>query len=123
MGWSLTSERTSDAIQAVVDQVAPASPFQFCSDGYPGYEAVNYHRSRHLVARGKSQTYSVEANNAELRCFVSQLVRRTRAFAKKFERLKQAIQFFVYLWNARQLFRQAYPSYQRGLSNFVSLRI
>jgi IS1 family transposase len=95
MGWSLTSERTSDAIQAVVDQVAPASPFQFCSDGYPGYEAVNDHRSRHLVAHGKSQTYSVEANNAELRCFVSQLVRRTRAFAKKFERLKQAIQFPV----------------------------
>jgi IS1 family transposase len=80
MGWALVNERTVEAIQNLVDQVP--NTFQFCSDGYAAYSQVNYRRSRHLVARGKSQTYSVEANNAELRCFVSQLVRRTRRFAK-----------------------------------------
>jgi len=64
MGWSLVAECTAEAIQALVDQVP--NTFQFCSDGYAGYQQVNYRRSRHLVGRGKSQTYSVEANNAEL---------------------------------------------------------
>jgi IS1 family transposase len=64
MGWSLVAECTAEAIQTLVDQVP--NTFQFCSDGYAGYQQVNYRRSRHLVGRGKSQTYSVEANNAEL---------------------------------------------------------
>jgi IS1 family transposase len=115
MGWSLVAECTAKAIQELVDRVPKA--FQFCSDGYASYRQVNYRRSRHLVAHGKSQTYSVEANNAELRCFVSQLVRRTRGFAKCEER---AITLFVHCWNARQMFRQHYSRYRRGLSEFIS---
>jgi len=68
-----------------------------------------------LVGPGKSQTYSV---HAELRCFVSQLVRRTRGFAKREER---AITLFVHCWNARQMLRQRYPRYRRGLSEFIPL--
>ena len=63
MGWSLVAECTA---KAILDRVPHA--FQFCSDGYAGYRQVNYRRSRHLVAHGKSQTYSV---HAELRCCVS----------------------------------------------------
>ena len=51
-----------------------------------------------LVGPGKSQTYSV---HAELRCFVSQLVRRTRGFAKRDAGLQRAITLFVHCWNAR----------------------
>jgi len=118
MGWSLVAECTAEAIQELVDRVP--NTFQFCSDGYAGYRQVNYHRSRHLVGPGKSQTYSVEANNAELRCFVSQLVRRTRGFAKSDAGLQQAITLFVHCWNARQMLRQHYPRYRRGLSEFIS---
>ena len=118
MSWSLVAECTAEAIQALVDRVPNA--FQFCSDGYAGYRQVNYRRSRHLVAHGKSQTYSVEANNAELRCFVSQLMRRTRGFAKCDAGLQRAITLFVHCWNARQMFRQHYSRYRRGLSEFIS---
>jgi IS1 family transposase len=116
MSWSLVAECTTEAI---LDQVP--NTFQFCSDGYAGYRQVNYRRSRHLVGRGKSQTYSVEANNAELRCFVSQLARRTRGFAKSDAGLRRAITLFVHCWNARQMLRQLYPKYRRGLSEFISL--
>jgi hypothetical protein len=71
-----------------------------------------------LVGPGKSQTYSV---HAELRCFVSQLVRRTRGFAKRDAGLQRAITLFVHCWNARQMLRQHYPRYRRGLSEFISL--
>jgi len=121
MGWALVTECTVEAIQKLVDQVP--NTFQFCSDGYAAYRQVNYRRSRHLVAHGKSQTYSVEANNAELRCFVSQLARRTRGFAKSAESLQRAIALFVHCWNARQLLRQRCPRYHRSLSEFISLRI
>jgi hypothetical protein len=112
MGWSLVAECTA---KAILDRVPHA--FQFCSDGYAGYRQVNYRRSRHLVAHGKSQTYSV---HAELRCFASQLMRRTRGFAKRDAGLQQAITLFVHCWNARQMFWQRYPRYRRGLSEFIS---
>ncbi len=66
MGWALVTERTVEAIQKLVDRYVPVLLRRISRQ-------VNYRRSRHLVAHGKSQTYSVEANNAELRCFVSQL--------------------------------------------------
>jgi hypothetical protein len=69
-----------------------------------------------LVGPGKSQTYSV---HAELRCFVSQLVRRTRGFAKSDAGLRRAITLFVHCWNARQMLRQLYPKYRRGLFEFI----
>ncbi len=74
MSWTLVCECTSKAKQKVVDQAKKA--FQFCSDGYAGYEQVNSSPSH-----STSQTYSVEANNTKLRHYVSQLMRRMRAFA------------------------------------------
>ena len=109
MSWSLVAECTTEAIQALVDQ-------QFCLDGYAGYRQVNYRRSRHLVGRGKSQTYSVEANNAELLA-----VGASDAGAKSDAGLRRAITLFVHCWNARQMLRQLYPKYRRGLSEFISL--
>jgi len=108
-GWSLVAECTAEAIQALVDQ-------QFCLDGYAGYRQVNYRRSCHLVGRGKSQTYSVEANNAELLA-----VGASDAGAKSDAGLRRAITLFVHCWNARQMLRQLYPKYRRGLSEFISL--
>ena len=52
MGWTLVTERTVEVIQKLVDQVP--NTFQFCSDGYAAHRQVNYRRSRHLVAHGKS---------------------------------------------------------------------
>jgi len=74
MSWTFVRECTSKAMQKVVDQAKKA--FQFCSDGYAGYEQVNSSPSH-----STSQTYSVEANNTKLRHYVSQLMRRMRAFA------------------------------------------
>lgn len=79
MSWGVAPDRTGDAIQLVVDQMPNA--FQYCTDGHSGYAAVNWHRGLHLVAHGKSQTYAVEANNAELRHYLARLTRRTRCYS------------------------------------------
>jgi len=58
-------------------------------------------------SRSAWQVYSVEANNAELRCFVSQLSAR-----------RASIALFVHCWNARQLFRQRCPRVSSYHSEF-----
>ena len=76
MSWRVVTERSEAVVQALIDEVPNA--FQYCTDGFPVYEGRNYHRGWHLVAHGKSQTYSVEAGNAELRHYLKCLARSTR---------------------------------------------
>ena len=121
MSWEVATDRTSASIQIVIDRVPDA--FQYCTDGHTGYEAVNWHRGFHLVAHGKSQTYSVEAGNAELRHYLARLARRTRCYSKRLAWLKRMVKLFVHYWNIRQLHRRAYPCYKRSLLSFVSFHV
>ncbi len=69
VGWSVVRERSFGVIQSVIDQVPPTK--QFYSDGLKVYRTLMYSLRRldaqHTVAKGKSQTYTVEAVNADLR--------------------------------------------------------
>lgn len=117
MSFRVVTTRSQQSIQEVIDESVPA--FQFCSDAFSGYSAPNYHRAFHLVANGKSQTYSVEACNAELRHYIKALARATRCFAKTLNSLIRRVKFFVFCWNSRQLYRRRYPKYSRPLFSFV----
>ena len=86
--------------------------------GFSVYVGRNYHRGWHLVAQGKSQTDSVEGDNAELRHSLKCLARATRCFAKRMDSLIRRLKFFVQCWNQRQLFRRAYPDYDQPLFSF-----
>lgn len=68
--------RTPDAPQAMLD-CSPQADHYF-SDGYTLYEALPYAPGHHLAFPDKSQTYSIEANNAELRHYLARLARRSR---------------------------------------------
>ena len=118
MSWRVVTERSEAVVQALIDEVPNA--FQYCTDGFPVYEGRNYHRGWHLVAHGKSQTYSVEAGNAELRHYLKCLARSTRCFAKQLDSLIRRIKLFVHCWNQRQLFKRAYPDYDQPLFSFAS---
>jgi IS1 family transposase len=65
MSWQVVTERTVETMQPIIDD-APAA-FQYCSDGFSTSDALNYPPGLHLVAEGKTQTYSVEGGNADLR--------------------------------------------------------
>jgi IS1 family transposase len=123
MSWEAATDRTSDTIQRVIDRVPGA--FQYCTDGHTAYTAVNWHRGLHLVAPGQSQTYAVEANNAELRHYLARLTRRTRCYSKRLDWLKLMVKLFVHYWNQRQLWRCIHPRYSHGRSlvSFVTFRV
>ncbi len=67
----------------------------------------------------KSQTYSVEADNAELRHYLARLARRSRCFSRSIHALRSAVRMFTYCWNQRQLYKQLFPDYPCDLIDFL----
>ena len=110
-------ERTRDAMQQVVDDAPPAK--RYFSDGFPTYAQLLY-EGKHTVAPGKSQTYSVEGDNAELRHYLARLGRRSRCFSRCIWALSRAVALFVYAWNRRQSFKRAFPKMPVHVCDFVA---
>ena len=73
-------ERTQQAIQDLVD-TAPKSK-RYYSDAFDAYYRLWYHMGQYEVSQGKTDTYSVEAGNAELRHYLARLARSTRCFSR-----------------------------------------
>lgn len=92
-------ERTGEALQDTIERAAPAP--QYYSDAFPTDATRVYYPGTHAVAPGKSQTYSVEADNAELRHYLARLGRRSRCFSRSITALCRAVKLFVPAWNRR----------------------
>ncbi len=101
----------------MIEHRSPATAYY--SDAFALYERLVYYPGHHAVAPGKSQTYSVEADNAELRHYLARLSRKSRCFSRSIDALRRAVKLFVYAWNRRQLQRRAYPSYIWHVMDFV----
>lgn len=71
----------------------------------------------------KSQTYSVEGNNAELRHYLARLTRRSRCFSKCIHALRRTVELFVWCQNQRQSHKQRRPRYSSNAIDFVSCLI
>ena len=112
----MTFERSEDVIQDVVDAAPPAR--WYYSDGFPGYASLIY-PGIHFMMDDKSQTFSVEGDNADLRHYLARLVRRSRCFSRCPLALQCAVRLFVFCYNARQLYKQRHPAYHANLIDFL----
>lgn len=110
--------RTKQAIQHMVDGAPKAKCYY--SDGFDAYQWLWYHFGRYEVSEGKTDTYSVEADNAELRHYLARLARRSRCFSRCPFALACALRLFVYSFNRRQLYKQRHPAYEAHVMDFVS---
>ena len=114
-------DREPDSLQALLDTAPQA--IQYYSDQLAAYTNLVYYPGHHLALPDKSQTYSVEADNAELRHYLARLARRSRCFTRSLRALRDALKLFVSAWNRRQRFRQrfrrAHPKYPTHLFQFV----
>jgi insertion element IS1 protein InsB len=91
----------------------------YFSDLFSGYQTVLYWPAIHHPMPDKSETYSVEGDNAELRHYLARLARRSRCFSRCEEALRKAIKLFVFAFNRRQLYKQQYPKYQAHMIDFA----
>lgn len=117
MGWAVVLVRTPAALQALLDR-SPQAEWYY-SDGYTLYEALIYSPGQHRAVSDKSQTYAVEADNAELRHYLARLARQSRCFSRCIHALRTAIKLFVFAWNRRQLHKRRFPSYTAHLRDFI----
>jgi insertion element IS1 protein InsB len=110
-------QRTQEAIQEMVDEAPKAK--RYYSDAFDVYERLWYHWGVYEVSQGKTDTYSVEGDNAELRHYLARLARRSRCFSRCPEALKAALKLFMYCFNQRQLHKQRFPGYPAHVFQFV----
>jgi IS1 family transposase len=92
---------------------------QYYSDAFNAYEWLWYHCGRYEISEGKTDTYSVEGDNAELRHYLARLARSSRCFSRCPYALECAIRLFVYCYNSRQLYKQRFPGYPTHVKDFV----
>ena len=111
-------ERTQQAIQDVVDEAPKAKCYY--SDAYDAYDRLWYHLGRYEVSQGKNDTYSVEADNAEMRHYLARLARSSRCFSRCPYALECALRLFVYCFNSRQLYKQRFPDYPAHIKDFLA---
>ena len=112
--------RTQESAQQMVN-ATPAE--QYYSDQFPLYDSLNYCRGYHLSLSDKSETYSVEGDNAELRHYLTRLNRRSRCFSRSLKWLNRYLKAFAHAWNQRQLHNRAYPFDKKHVIEFVCLQV
>lgn len=117
MGWDVTWERTTPVMQAMLDRSPRADHYH--SDLFNTYVTLVYLPGHHEFSDDKSETYSVEGDNAELRHYLARLGRKSRCFSRCIRALWRAVKLFVYSWNRRQLHKRTYPNYPAHLPDFA----
>lgn len=98
VGFDAAFDKTPERIQKIVDE-GPEAEY-YCTDGYLGYIDIVYPGKHVRNARDKSDTFTAESVNADLRHYIPILRRRSRCFPRKLETLHAVLQLFVKAYNA-----------------------
>jgi len=97
VGFDVATDKSPARIQRIVDGAPEA--FWYCTDGWSGYCDVIYPGQHIRNVHDKSDTFTVEGINADLRHYIPILARRSRCFARRMETLRMVIEVFVDAYN------------------------
>ena len=108
VGFDVAFDKSPERIQSIVDNAPYAE--KYCTDGWTGYVDVVYPGQHIRNSRDKSDTFTVEGVNSDLRHYIPVLRRRSRCFCRKLETLRVVLEVFVEAYNrfgvAKSRFRQ-----------------
>lgn len=123
VGFDVAFDKAPERIQSIVDSGPYAE--RYCTDGYWGYVDIIY-PGRHIRnVRNKSDTFTVEGINADLRHYIPILARRNRCFARKLDTLRAVVAVFVDAYNrfglAKSKYRKTHKSKELpfGVVDFI----
>jgi len=110
VGFDVAFDKSPARIQKMVD--AAPSARNYFTDGFTGYIDVVY-PGRHIRnLHDKSNTFTVEGVNADLRHYIPVLARRSRCFARTLETLQAVVEVYVNAYNqfgrAKYMYRLKY---------------
>lgn len=97
VGFDVAFDKSPKRVQQMIDKAPAASTY--CSDGWTGYLDVAYPGRYVRNPHDKSDTYTVEGVNADLRAYIPILARRSRCFARKLDTLYAVIDVFADAYN------------------------
>jgi IS1 family transposase len=123
VGFDAARDKSPERIQSIIDNAPEAETYY--TDGYLGYIDVVYPGKHIRNVRDKSNTFTVEGVNADLRHYIPILRRRSRCFPRKLETLRAVLAVFVEAYNrfgvAKQAFREAgrRGCFPFGLADFL----
>lgn len=117
LSWRVVQARTGTVIQEMLHESVPGRTY--FSDGFEAYQTALYWPSTYYPMDDKSETYSVEGDNAELRHYLARLARKSRCFSRCVNALRNAVKLFVFAFNRRQLARRRFPRYSFHVQDFV----
>lgn len=110
VGFDAAFDKSAWRIQAMIDNAPEAK--RYCTDGYVGYLDVVYPGKHIRNIHDKSDTFTVEGVNADLRHYIPVLRRRSRCFARKLETLSAVVEVFAEAYNkfgiAKYKYRQTH---------------
>jgi len=96
-GFDVAFDKSPERIQKIVDSAPEAR--KYCTDGWSGYADVVYPGQYVQNVHDKSDTFTVEGVNADLRHYIPILARRSRCFARKIETLRAVVAVFADAYN------------------------
>ena len=98
VGYDVAFDKSSQRIQKIVDN-GPKAEY-YCTDGYRGYVDIVYPGKHIRNIHNKSDTFTVEGINADLRHYIPILRRKSRCFSRNIETLRAVLDLFVQAYNA-----------------------
>lgn len=118
LSWAVVPKRSKEVFETVVDTAPPARNYH--SDAFSVWGA-SWYPGEYAAHDDKTETYSVEGGNAELRHYLARLARSNRCFSRCIHALTRAVDLFVRTWNTRQEFKKTYPKRKPDLRDFIPL--
>ena len=97
VGFAVATDKSPARIQGIVDSAPEAK--NYCTDGFLGYIDIVY-PGRHIRnIHNKSDTFTVEGINADIRHYIPVLARRSRCFCRRLETLEAVLAVFIDAYN------------------------
>ena len=106
VGYDIAFDKSRERIQKLVD----SSP-----------KADHYYSDAYSALKNKSQTYTVESVNSDLRHYIPALHRRSKCFFRSIETINAVFKIFVNAFNKFALAKFLYPNLKSSfaLSYFI----
>ena len=114
MGFDVASDKSPARIQEIVDAAPDA--LLYCTDGWSGYVDVVYPSNHVRNICDKSNTFTVEGVNADLRHYIPTPARRSRCFARRLDTLYAVVKVFALAYNRFGVAKHKYRQNQKRQS-------
>ena len=111
--YDIAFDKSRERIQKLVDS-SPKADYYY-SDAYSAYSEICYYGT-HTALKNKSQTFTVEGINSDLRRYIPPLRRKSKCFFRSIETAKAVFKIFVLAFNKFALAKCLFPSLKSSFS-------